>query len=606
MKEYAIFPALPSFFAQAWNRKLEATRAMLDPVCGLIQEQLKGINYHTALSSGTVHRTRENVEWLPALLAQGRPEDYAVVLDILPRLLALQDQNPESKTYGVWPYLWEEPLDKMKNPDWNWAPFIARVLLTLLREFPNELPQELRGDMRWAVFCACECICRRRMGVDYTNISLMSSFVLVCGGETLGEDRFVQEGLRILRAQLDFVEKNGAYAEYNSPYYGVIDIEETGRGLRYFRDPEARKIVRSLHEAAWQVFANHFHWATRQIAPPHARCYADIQDRRIVSLIELGMNGTTGLIDGDDLEIDLLWPFLTLACPPQWMPFFEKAETPRVVQETFYREYDPIGDEEARVLIEKGTPSMNSYAYLHPEYCLGSFDRHDLWNQRRPLMAYFRAPAGVICLRARCLHDDMDYASAVVANIQRENAVAGILDFVTDHGDYHYILTPLQDAKIQARRLVFRVGVKGALDGVAIRRVDEESWCFALPQQDVYLSLPLAVFGNQVPQAFEYKEADEIGVELVFVQGEPTVIDFAAMKQAFACYWLEVVPKGGMPATSAHFEQVGNQVEAQLVTPGGVLRTRAAAEIARFMPEVPGYSKRFRNGGFYYVQETAR
>ena len=42
-----------------------------------------------------------------------------------------QDQDPQRRTYGIWPYHYEEPLDAMNKPDWNWADFIGVQLLQL-------------------------------------------------------------------------------------------------------------------------------------------------------------------------------------------------------------------------------------------------------------------------------------------------------------------------------------------------------------------------------------------------------------------------------------------------------------------------------------------
>ena len=37
---------------------------------------------------------------------------------IIGKVLSLQDTDPSSKTYGIWPWLLEEPLEQMSPPDW--------------------------------------------------------------------------------------------------------------------------------------------------------------------------------------------------------------------------------------------------------------------------------------------------------------------------------------------------------------------------------------------------------------------------------------------------------------------------------------------------------
>lgn len=586
-----------------WKRVRETIETMYqdayDETDGLLWERSKGLNYHTAVQQGVVHNTRENLSWIPALMGWNPELGKKIACRAIPKVLKLQDQDPTSPTYGVWPYLFEEPLEKMKNPDWNWAAFLGGSLITIHKEYSEQLPQDLLDEMDKALHCACESIIRRNMGVDYTNISLMSGFVLTVAGEMLKNTRFLQAGVEILERQLKFVEENGGYAEYNSPTYGMIDIEETGRILYYAKDERALQLAERLHELAWKVFAEHYHAPTGQIAPPHARCYDDIQKADIRTLITIGTQGKCMLEAEESWQINLMWPFMELRCPEKYEVYFQTLEEPRVMEEDFYRGYDPIQNDEIRVLVEKGTPPLKSYTYLHPKYCLGSFARHDMWNQRRPLMAYFQTEDGTACFRIRCMHDDMDFAGAVAQHVQHENAAAGGISFVTDHGDYHYILTPLDHGTIQAERFSIDFLITGAVGQVMVTPCGEDGYLFSVGDSEIELHIFEACFGQEEVKVEQIDTPECKGVRLNLYQGSKKTIDFYSIEHAFALYGVEIRQKGEQKRSVCRISE--KNISLTLETEDGFSGQIQVDPVpGRFIPECKGLEKKFKNGGFYY------
>ena len=97
---------------------------------------------------------------------------------------------------------------------------------------------------------------------------------------------------------------------------------------------------------------------------------------------------------------------LRARCPKKDIPYFTSLTHARTIPETFF---NPTSTE----------PAVNGTTRLHPEYALGSINVGDLWNQRRPLLAYWKQGSGVGALRLRCLHDGYDYASASFFSLRR-------------------------------------------------------------------------------------------------------------------------------------------------------------------------------------------
>src|SRR5688572_688603 len=84
----------------------------------------KGPDYHTRVPQGAwVHPTREAMDYALALLRLGRNGQAAAIVS---RVLSPQDTDPTSKTYGIWPWVLEEPPAEMDPPGWNWADFLRR------------------------------------------------------------------------------------------------------------------------------------------------------------------------------------------------------------------------------------------------------------------------------------------------------------------------------------------------------------------------------------------------------------------------------------------------------------------------------------------------
>jgi hypothetical protein len=139
-----------------------------------------------------------------ALLDSGDPERLARACDVLRRLLALQDQAPDNRTYGIWSWFMEESLEQMAPPDWNWANFIGVQSLQVALDYWDGLPEDLQAGVRDGLEHACRSIMRRNVGPGYTNIALMGIYVTLVAGERFEVEDFLRYGKERLRRFYDY------------------------------------------------------------------------------------------------------------------------------------------------------------------------------------------------------------------------------------------------------------------------------------------------------------------------------------------------------------------------------------------------------------------
>ena len=426
-----------------------------DADAGLVGMKFKSPECHTRVPGGTwVHAVLYNFEYAVLALRLGPEDRRQRALAMLEKLLELQDRDPLSPFYGVWPWLLEESLERMAPPDWNWADFCGGRIAEILHESGRLLPEELSARLREALGHAAGAVFRRNVGAHYTNIAVMGGGVCAEAGELLGEPRLLDYGRRRLRGVLEHTENHGGFNEYNSPTYTMVVLTECERILHLVRDEESRRAAEQLRRMAWRTLAEHFHPPTGQWAGPHARAYQDRVDRYLLGQLR----ERTGLdFAGEVGDPEEVWTgpinrtVHPLPCPPEYLSAFR--EPPRGAVQRVFRFIRNKQDDRLSV---RGT------TWLTPRACLGSVSRDVLWSQRHPLIAYWRGNgAPCVVLRLRGLHDGRDFASALVRNAQAANRVLSAANLVTDLGDLHYNLDGAGPQGFSVKDLRWRYEISG-------------------------------------------------------------------------------------------------------------------------------------------------
>lgn len=495
---------------------------------GLISSGVvKAHAYHTKLIGQEVHGTRDSLGYAVGLL-YGEDEEYTKrAIEIIEKMLKLQDTDPESRTFGLWPYYAEEPLDEMDAPDWNWADFLGKQLLEILYVHKNKIPDELITDIESACGYACESVIRRNEGVQYTNVVFMECLLLIATGETLKNKRYFDYGIDKLERFLGFYKFHGAVFEYNSPCYTPLITRDVGTFLKLVKDERAKKMAEMVNDICWKMIAEHFRYDMMQLAGPHSRAYTDMLSDDVLYGIELACEGEVSFDFEKKDDIETFWtkPY----CPPKYRKYFRGEVLPKSTEKLIMRGFN----------YPYFAFAQTATTYHDERFTLGTFNREELWNQRRPLLGYIKGEHSPYCVRVRCLHDGYDFSSAVLHCVQKEGNVLGNINFSRDRGDTHIGLDLVKDTTIEAEDLRIIFEVVGDAEKINYK-VNDESVEINIGNVPVKITHICTHFGDY-PITHTTEKTDEyFRYSIVLYSGEKKKINFGAMEKVISAFFIEM------------------------------------------------------------------
>jgi len=431
----------------------------------MVGQEFRSPGYHTTVADGTwVHPVLPSLDYAQGLLQRHSADDGPRAEKILRRVISLQDADPQSRTYGIWPWLLEEPLDKMSPPDWNWADFCGARLAVMLTDHGPVLSESLIQAMRTSLSHAAKAIQKRNVGPSYTNIAIMGGGVCAAAGEILGDAELLDYGRQRLQRVAAHTAHHSGFNEYNSPTYTMVALAECERTLHLVRDPATREATESLWRVAWQTIADSYHPGTGQWAGPHSRSYSDYLFPRTAAQLTEQTGVPIPVHPRADASRSASLPVSWhLPCPDDLRSRFRSLPAdPCELQRTFVRGETP-------------RDSTQETTWLTAEACLGSVNRGTFWTQCRPLIGYWRTDADpAVVLRLRFLHDGRDFASLGVATAQSGGKSLAIAYPLRNGGDWHPTLDRPADGRFTATDFRLRFELVG--EGVALAPLGADRW----------------------------------------------------------------------------------------------------------------------------------
>ena len=469
--------------------------------------------YHSKRVDVDAHPFRGSADYAGDLLDSQVPEYQERAFQVLATIVSHQDQQSGSPTYGLWPYYLEESLDQMNKPDQNWADFIGVSLLESYLRHYETLPEDLREEMEDALLHASRAIQKRDVKPDYTNIAIMGTLVTYLTGHLLDKPGLQQYAAMRLQRFYDYTVALGGFAEYNSPTYTQVALDELCRLRQYVLDADAKRKVNYCYELGWEGLAAHFHAPSAQLAGPHSRSYSTLLKPDFYDFL---YGASQGNIDYLGAQLPVQYYKLQHELPDGLADRFMALPQPRTETDTFGKEKNAVV----------------AYTYLHPQYCLGTANRGTTWQQRRPWVAYWGTPQQPRYLQPKLLRNRGDFAAGNIFSTQDKNCVLTTLDLSTDGGDYHLNMDRSKTGVFQAKdlRLRFELGGADLFSKIAIN--DDR---IEVRDGDVHVDLQLlhAFFDDApVTRLEKGKDQQHCWVDLIIHQGSQKTFDLKKMQQA--------------------------------------------------------------------------
>ena len=422
---------------QTLNESLKRSHKQYDPKGKMITATLHGYNYHTDAESGVFHDIRSSFWYAASLLDLGDKQYAQRAFEVIEKTISLQDQDPNSKSYGVWPYFMEEPLATKKSPiDYNWADFNAVTLLDIWMGHQEEIPAVLKPTIKNSIILAAKAIQKRNAGAGYTNIAIMGTYVTYTASHLFDLPEMKEYAQKRLKNFYDYTLDKGGFTEYNSPTYSIVALDELYHMKMHIIEPSAKQMIDSLYSIGWEMIARHYHQPTGQWAGPHSRSYGTLVGSSFYAMLKEGSNGkiVTGL-EERQREVKLKHQI-----PEYLLHYFLSPKFPRTETDVF----------------EKTEPKIIGTCYMTDKYALSTANLSSLWIQRRPFLTYWGDAQNPKYLQVRFLHDDYDFTTVNIQSQQKDGNVLAGISFATNGGDKHPYFDRLTDGKFKAKDLRLR------------------------------------------------------------------------------------------------------------------------------------------------------
>ncbi len=418
------------------KESLEKVHGKYDPKEKMLTKSLNSWNYHTDAQSGIYHEVRASFTYAVALLDLGQEQHRQRAFDIIRKVISLQDTVTTSRTCGIWPYYMEEPLATKKSPaDFNWADFNSVALLDVYMGHQSKLTPDLKSLIRTSLIYAAKSIRKRDVQPGYTNIAIMGTYVTFITSHLFDLPEMKDYAKARLLKFYDYTLKRG-FTEYNSPTYTIVALDELYRMKRHIVDKRAKPMIDSLYNTAWEIVAKHYHKPSGQWAGPHSRAYS--------SLLAPSVNGILAQASGGKIN------------PPGATPRPDVKIQHAIPRHLLHYFISPVFPRQQKDMLTIDDPKIIGTTYLTGTYALSSANRSSLWNQRRPLIAYWGTQQKPVYFQVRMLHDLFDFSAAAFYSEQREDNVLAAINFLTNGGDKHISIDRIKGGKFNAKDLRLR------------------------------------------------------------------------------------------------------------------------------------------------------
>ena len=235
------------------------------------------------------HIVRETAWYALGLLLRDAPGDRARAGHAIETILTYQFDAPGQPYHGTWYRSPHEPPPPEHPVVWrdydpNWREFIGTTLALVLLEYESHLPAELVRRIDLALRRAIVGTLERNVPASYSNIALMTAFLLQFGADRFGEPGWASAAERLAAEILARFRVHATFDEYNSPTYYGVDLYALALWRSYSSSVLLREAGAEIEAALWRDIAQYYHAGMRNVAGPYDRSYGMDMRRYVAGL----------------------------------------------------------------------------------------------------------------------------------------------------------------------------------------------------------------------------------------------------------------------------------------------------------------------------------
>ena len=334
------------------------------------------------------------------LALRGRTEDLPRMARMVEGLLANQYDAPGTAWHGTYKRRAHEPdppatrWREWIDYDPNWREFVGTSLILVRETVGSQLDPALIARLDHSLRLACEGAYARNVRWHYSNISIMSAYLLAWGGRHFEAPEWTERANHLAEEIFAESEKNSTLWEFNSPTYGGVDFFGLGLWRRLPVNEGMKRMGEAMNGALWHDVARFYHADLGNLCGPYDRSYGmNMQHYFAITGIAIDLaTGTRGAMPelgekaskAGELAYLPLLAALDMTPPEDVLPHLHAFQGPRQFSRT----------------IVEGNDARVAHAWLENNWMAGietNARGARISDQYHPITAHWRNAAGDLC-----------------------------------------------------------------------------------------------------------------------------------------------------------------------------------------------------------------
>lgn len=220
------------------------------------------------------HGTRGTMFYALGLLQRGREEDAGRACKAIRSVCKQQYIARGTNYHGTFSRSdTDKPPADGGDHDPNWREFIGLSMVLVLEQCGDSVDEVTRQAMLDALRNACEGAYERDVSRRYTNISLMSAFLLSWGAGHFDTPEWKVRGEKLSREIYEGFNKHKTFSEYNSPTYNGVNLWALAAWRVIAPTPEMAVMGTEMEAGLWRDIARSYHAGLGNMCGPYDRSY---------------------------------------------------------------------------------------------------------------------------------------------------------------------------------------------------------------------------------------------------------------------------------------------------------------------------------------------